>query len=351
MARLLLSSIMLLSVSRFSSAFAPATRRFSRNAMSLAASDSDFDDFSSKVAFMFPGQGAQFVGMCSEVCKDVPEAKALFDEASEILGYDLLEVCTEGPKEKLDSTVISQPAIFVASMAAVEKLKSEKGQEALDEATCAMGLSLGEYSALCFSGAISFADGVKITKARGEAMQAASDAVDTGMVSIIGLDSDTVKEVCKAASEKSGEKIQIANYLCKGNYAVSGASKACDVVAEIAKPDFKARMTVKLAVAGAFHTDFMAPAVAALEEVLADVEIKKPSIPVISNVDAKPHSDPDTIKKLLATQVTSPVLWENTMDLILGKDFEKACELGPGKVTSGILKRFSKKAECTNVEV
>eukprot|EP00526_Cylindrotheca_closterium_P013865 CAMPEP_0113625214 /NCGR_PEP_ID=MMETSP0017_2-20120614/13023_1 /TAXON_ID=2856 /ORGANISM="Cylindrotheca closterium" /LENGTH=351 /DNA_ID=CAMNT_0000535319 /DNA_START=72 /DNA_END=1127 /DNA_ORIENTATION=+ /assembly_acc=CAM_ASM_000147 len=351
MARLLLSSIMLLSASRFSSAFAPATKSFSRNAMKLAASDNDFDDFSSKVAFMFPGQGAQFVGMCGEVCKDVPAAKALFDEASEILGYDLLEVCTEGPKEKLDSTVISQPAIFVASMAAVEKLKEEKGQEALDEATCAMGLSLGEYSALCFSGAISFADGVKITKARGEAMQAASDAVDTGMVSIIGLDSDTVKEVCKAASEKSGEKIQIANYLCKGNYAVSGAAKACDVVAEIAKPDFKARMTVKLAVAGAFHTEFMAPAVSALEEVLADVEIKKPSIPVISNVDAKPHSDPDAIKKLLATQVTSPVLWENTMDLILGKDFEKACELGPGKVTSGILKRFSKKAECSNVEV
>ena len=122
---------------------------------------------------MFPGQGAQFVGMCESVCNDVPAAKALFDEASEILGYDLLQVCTEGPKEKLDSTVISQPAIFVASMAAVEKLKHESGQEALDAATCALGLSLGEYSALCFADAISFADGVKITKARGEAMQAA----------------------------------------------------------------------------------------------------------------------------------------------------------------------------------
>ena len=132
---------------------------------------------------------------------------------------------------------------------------------------------------------------------------------------------------------------------------VSGSSKACEVVNEIAKPEFKARMTVKLAVAGAFHTDFMAPAVAALEEVLEGVEIKKPKIPVISNVDAKPHSDPDTIKKLLGTQVTSPVLWENTMDLVLGKDFEEAYELGPGKVTSGILRRFSKKAKCTNVEV
>ena len=254
MVKLLFSSMILLAASRLSSAFVPATRNFGRKASAIAASDNDFDDFSSKVAFMFPGQGAQFVGMCGEVVKDVPAAKALFDEASDILGYNLLEVCTEGPKEKLDSTAVCQPAIFVASMAAVEKLKQEQGQEALDEATVAMGLSLGEYSALCFSGALSFADGVKITKARGEAMQAASDAVDTGMVSVIGLASDKVKELCEAASEKSGSKIQIANFLCKGNYAVSGEASACDTVAEIAKPDFKARMTVKLAVAGAFHT-------------------------------------------------------------------------------------------------
>jgi [acyl-carrier-protein] S-malonyltransferase len=304
-----------------------------------------------QVSFMFPGQGAQFVGMCEDVVKDIPAAKALFDEASEILGYDLLEVCTAGPKEKLDSTVVSQPAIFVASMAAVEKLRQEQGQEAVDAATCAMGLSLGEYSALCFAGAISFADGVKVTKARGEAMQAASDAIDTGMVSVIGLSKDKVVELCEAASEKSGEKIQIANLLCDGNYAVSGQMKACDAVAEIAKPDFGARMTVKLAVAGAFHTDFMAPAVASLEEVLKGVEIKKPRIPVISNVDAKTHSDPDTIKALLSKQVTSPVLWENTMASMLENGFERAMELGPGKVTAGVLKRVDKKAKCENVEV
>jgi len=317
----------------------------------LAASDNDFDGFSPKVAFMFPGQGAQFVGMCEEICNEVPAAKSLFDEAKEILGYDLLQICVEGPKETLDSTEVSQPAIFVASMAAVEKLKMDKGPEALDAATCAMGLSLGEYSALCFAGAISFADGVKITKARGEAMQAASDAVNSGMVSVIGLSSEKVSEICEAASEKSGESVRIANYLCNGNYAVSGSTKACDVVAEIAKPEFKARMTVKLAVAGAFHTDFMAPAVSALEEVLDTIDIQKPRIPVISNVDAKPHSDPNTIKKLLATQVTNPVLWENTMNSILTDDFERAVELGPGKVTAGILKRFSRTAECENIDV
>jgi [acyl-carrier-protein] S-malonyltransferase len=239
---------------RLTFAFVPAASTLRATRSALFSSDSDFDEFSAKIAFMFPGQGAQFVGMCADVVKEVPAAKALFDQAKEILGYDLLQVCTEGPKEKLDSTVISQPAIFVASMAAVEKLRQEQGQEAVDSATCAMGLSLGEYSALCFAGALSFEDGVKITKARGEAMQAASDAVDSGMVSVIGLDSDKVKELCLMASEKSGEQVQIANYLCKGNYAVSGASKACDSVTELAKPEFKARMTVKLAVAGAFHT-------------------------------------------------------------------------------------------------
>jgi [acyl-carrier-protein] S-malonyltransferase len=354
-------AMFLLSASRVSrvAAFSPASvRSFGRKVLkasssdtSLQTSDTDFDGFSSKTAFMFPGQGAQFVGMCGDVCETVPAAKALFDQASEILGYDLLQVCLDGPKEKLDSTAVAQPAIFVASMAAVEKFKQDAGPEAVNAATCAMGLSLGEYTALCFADAISFADGVKITKARGEAMQAASDAVDSGMVSVIGLDKEKVAELCAAASEKSGESIRIANFLCNGNYAVSGGSGACATLCEIAKPEFKARMTVKLAVAGAFHTDFMAPAVAALEQVLADVEIKKPRIPVISNVDAMPHSDPDTIKKLLATQVTSPVLWENTMNLMLASGFESAYELGPGKVTAGILKRFDKTAPCTNIEV
>ena len=297
---------------------------------------------------MFPGQGAQFVGMCADVCQTYPAAKALFDEASEILGYDLLEKCIHGPKELLDTTTVSQPAIFVASMAAVEQLKATSPQTV---PTVAMGLSLGEYSALCYAGALSFADGVRITKARGEAMQAASDAVDSGMVSVIGLDSDTVKKLCIMASETSGTKVEIANYLCTGNYAVSGATEACNAVIALAKPEFKARMTVKLAVAGAFHTDFMKPAVATLEQVLEGITFHKPRIPVISNVDAKPHSDPAVIKQLLATQVTSPVMWEATMESIIAGGLEKAYELGPGKVTAGILKRFDKSLECENIEV
>lgn len=354
MARIMMSVLLLLAtrqcgVSAFSS-MRPAFKRVAPSPLFMS-SDSDFEGYSSAVTYMFPGQGAQFVGMCADVCEEVPAAKALFDQASEILGYDLLERCKDGPKETLDSTEVSQPAIFVASMAAVEKLKQEKGEDAVSDATCAMGLSLGEYSALCFAGALDFADGVKITKARGEAMQAASDAVESGMASVIGLSKEVVAEICEAAAEKSGESVQIANYLCNGNYAVSGSSKAVDVVAEIAKPEFKARMVVKLAVAGAFHTDFMKPAVSSLEDVLSGIDIKKPRIPVISNVDAKPHSDPETIKKLLATQVTSPVLWEESTQNILASGFERAVELGPGKVCAGILKRTSKKAQCENVEV
>merc|ERR1719453_586202 len=184
----------------------------------------------------------------------------------------------------------------------------------------------------------------------GEAMQAASEACESGMVSVIGLDSDTVGQLCEKASEQSGEKIGIANFLCPGNYAVSGGKAACAKVAEIAKPEFKARMTVPLAVAGAFHTDFMGSAVEELAKILEDVEIKKPKIPVISNVDAQPHSDPEVIKSILTKQVTSPVLWENTISSMMEREFEQGYELGPGKVVAGIVKRINKGAAMINVE-
>jgi len=302
------------------------------------------EQVSYKTAFLFPGQGAQSVGMCKELVDECPAAKELFDKAGAILGYDLLDKCVNGPKEELDTTAVSQPAIFVASMAAVEKLKQDQGAAVVEEATVAMGLSLGEYSALCFAGALDFEDGVRITKARGEAMQAAADAVDSGMVSVIGLDSEKTAALCKKASEDSGKTVQIANYLCKGNYTVSGDKEACAKLVEIAKPEFKARMAVALAVAGAFHTDFMAPAVEKLKTALAAADIKTPRIPVVSNVDSKPHFDSEDIKDILARQVTAPVLWEQQMQAMVAGDFGKGFELGPGKVIAGILKRISKDA-------
>jgi len=308
----------------------------------------EFDSVKPGTVFMFPGQGAQAIGMGVEVAKEVPAAAQLYAKAKDILGYDLLEI---DDKAKLDTTAVSQPAIFVASMAAVEKLRaSEGGEDIINSANVAAGLSLGEYTALAFAGAISFEDGVRITKARGEAMQAAADASSSGMVSVIGLDKEKTAEVCAAAAEATGKPIAIANFLCNGNYACSGAMEAVDKVVEIAKPDFKARMAVKLAVAGAFHTDFMAPAVATLGEVLESVEVTKPRIPVISNVDAKAHSDPAVIKEILTKQVTGPVQWETTMNNLLAGGMEKAYELGPGKVLSGIMKRINKKFVVENIE-
>jgi len=171
------------------------------------------------------------------------------------------------------------------------------------------------------------------------------------MVSVIGLDSEQTEELCAAASEQSGKLVRIANYLCKGNYTVSGDKAACDKLVEIAKPQFKARMAVPLAVAGAFHTDFMAPAVDKLKEALSGVDLKSPRIPVVSNVDASPHSDPEELKEILLKQVTSPVMWETQAKALIAAGFETGYELGPGKVIAGIMKRIDKDAagKITNI--
>ncbi|CAI9768483.1 unnamed protein product [Fraxinus pennsylvanica] len=317
---------------------------------STVVDDALFKDYKPSRAFLFPGQGAQAVGMGVEAQK-VPAAAELYKRANDILGFDLLDVCVNGPKEKLDSTVLSQPAIYVTSLAAVEVLRARDGGQAIInsvDVTC--GLSLGEYTALAFAGAFSFEDGLKLVKLRGEAMQDAADAAKSAMVSIIGLDSEKVQQLCDAANQEVDEadKVQIANFLCPGNYAVSGGLKGIEAVEAKAK-SFKARMTVRLAVAGAFHTSFMDPAVSRLEAALASTELRTPKIPVISNVDAQPHADPDTIKKILARQVTSPVQWETTVKTLLTKGVEKCYELGPGKVIAGIVKRVDKGADIENI--
>ncbi|KAK1271430.1 hypothetical protein QJS04_geneDACA005973 [Acorus gramineus] len=356
--------------------------RVSMSAMSVgstavsAVDDVLFSDYKPSSAFFFPGQGAQAVGMGKDA-QGVEAAAELFRKANAILGFDLLDVCANGPKEKLDSTVISQPAIYVTSLAAVEVLRSrDGGQNIIDSIDVTCGLSLGEYTALAFAGAFSFEDGLRLVKLRGEAMQDAADAANSAMVSVIGLDSEKVQLLCDAANEEvdENEKVQIANFLCPGNYAVSGGVKGVEAVEAKAK-SFKARMTVefalqlivedwykiklcrnvfksitvRLAVAGAFHTKFMEPAVSRLEAALAATEICSPRIPVISNVDAKPHANPDIIKKILASQVTSPVQWELTVKTLLGKGLKKSYELGPGKVIAGIVKRVDRGAEIENI--
>jgi [acyl-carrier-protein] S-malonyltransferase len=297
-----------------------------------------------RIAFLFPGQGAQTLGMGRQPYQTVLAAKQLFDEASEVLGYDLADVCWNGPAERLNSTAVSQPAIFVASLAALEALKAnDPNTVAACQATA--GLSLGEYTALVFAGALSFRDGLCVVQRRGEAMQAAADANPGGMVSVLLLDQAQVENLCDRA--RNGGTLQIANLLCPGNVVVSGSKDACDTAEQLAQE--MGGRTVRLTVAGAFHTTLMKPADDALATALGEVEIRPPRLPVWSNVDAQPHTDPAEIRQLLVRQVVQPVLWEQTLRNLLADGCDRFYEIGPGRVLAGLLKRVQRKADCQNI--
>lgn len=298
----------------------------------------------SRIALFFPGQGAQHVGMGRRIAQQYPKARELYDRASEILGFDLATLCFEGPAEELDSTVISQPALFVTSLAALEKLRADSPEIVL-ACEMAAGLSLGEYTALVFAGSMSFEDGLRVVKRRGEAMQAAADATPSGMVSILLLDRPQVEQICEEAAAHG--PIRIANYLCPGNLVVSGENAACERAAELAMA--AGGKAIPLAVAGAFHTEIMRPADESLAEVLAEVELRSPEIPVVSNVDAQVHSDPEEIRQLLIRQVLNPVRWEDSINLMLGEGCTDFYEVGPGKVLKGLLRRISRKTSCTTI--
>ncbi len=300
----------------------------------------------SNVAFLFPGQGAQTVGMARELVTNVPAAKAMFDQASEVLGYDLAELCISGPAESLNTTDHSQPAIFVASLAALEALRQENA-DLVESCSATAGLSLGEYTALVFAGVLTFEDGLRVVQQRGLAMQAAAELTQSGMVSVVGLETEQVESLVEQVRQE-GEVLQLANYLCPGNIVVSGHSGAC---ARIEGPasEAGARMVMPLAVAGAFHTPLMEPAVEKLTAVLENVTLHSPRIPVISNVDAQPHTDPEEIRELLVQQVVSPVRWEDSINKFLTDGTEKFYEIGPGRVLRGLLKRIARKVPCENI--
>jgi [acyl-carrier-protein] S-malonyltransferase len=298
---------------------------------------------SKKTAFLFPGQGAQSVGMGRPMIDLLPAACKLFVEANELLGFDLLDVCLNGPEERLNATDVSQPAIYVASLAALESLKASD-PVAIENCVATAGLSLGEYTALVFAGAMSFQDGLRVVQCRGKAMQAAAESSPSGMVSIIGPDVAQVAELVNQA--KSAGKIELANFLCPGNTVVSGDLAACAAIEKVAEE--KGARTIRLAVAGAFHTELMKPADEKLREILETIEMKTPRIPVWSNVDAKPHSDPAEIRALLVKQVLQPVRWEETMRNLLADGVEQFYEIGPGRVLAGLLKRVNRKIDCRN---
>ena len=299
-------------------------------------------------AVLFPGQGAQFVGMADVWCEEYPPALAIFERASAVLGYDLLEICRRGPAERLSTTAVSQPAILVTSLAMLELLRSQPdsplGGGASQPATA--GLSLGEYTALVHAGGLDLESAVRVVDVRGRAMQACADANPGGMVAVLGLDRDQVAGVCDEA--RSDGVLGVANVLCPGNIVVSGSREACERVPAAASAA-GAMKCVPLDVAGAFHTSLMEPAREQLAAVLAEVDLRPPQIPVVSNVDARPHTDPEEIRGLLARQVCGVVEWQASMEYLLSTGVGPLWEVGPGRVLRGLLKRIDRKRPCHGV--
>jgi [acyl-carrier-protein] S-malonyltransferase len=302
-------------------------------------------DQGGKSAFLFPGQGAQFVGMGKELYAELPAARELFDRAGEILGFDLKQICFEGPAEALEATDVSQPAILVASLAALESLKATQ-PEVVAGVSGSAGLSLGEYTALVLAGAMDFETALRVVRQRGRLMQEAAVASPSGMSSILGLDEAKVDEVLAKVAPTG--RLWKANMLGPGNIVVSGEKSA---LAGLEAPALEAgaMKVIPLAVAGAFHSPLMKPADEKLAAVLASANIQAPQLPVYANVDTSIHTTPDEIRSRLVNQVTGGVLWEGCIRRMLADGYTRFYEIGPGRVLTGLLKRIDRKVPCETI--
>lgn len=299
-------------------------------------------------AFLFPGQGAQTVGMGKCLHEAFPAAKAMFDRAEAATGLPLAKLCFEGPEEELAKTNICQPAIFTMSAAVLAAMETVLGTEkfqALQPGFLA-GLSLGEYTALYAAGVIDFESGVKLVARRGALMQDAATAVPSGMVAIIGLDEAKANELCQAAAQ--GEVLSCANFNCPGQIVISGQTEACKRAETMAK-DFGASGATALKVAGAFHSAIMKPAADGLSAALAGVEFRPAKATVISNVTALPHGSGEDIKKLLVQQLTAPVRWQQSCEYLKAQGVTDTLEIGPNKVLMGMMRRIDRAVKVTPV--
>jgi [acyl-carrier-protein] S-malonyltransferase len=298
-----------------------------------------------KTAILFPGQGAQQVGMGADVAAASAQAARVFAWASDVLGFDLLELCTNGPAERLEATDIQQPAILVASIAYLEGLRELGDAAILDGAEATAGLSLGEYTALYFAGSLAFEDAVRLVRRRGQLMQQAAESSPSGMVSLIGADESKAQALCAAAAE--GEVLVPANYNCPGQIVLSGSKGACERAASRAE-EFGCK-AVPLKVAGAFHSPLMQPAADGLARTLAETQIHAPRVAVLSNVTTQPHADPASIRRLLTEQLTQPVRWHACMERLLQDGFDTFVEVGPNRVLAGLMRKIDRKARTINV--
>jgi len=283
-------------------------------------------------AYVFPGQGAQFVGMGKDLYEKSAEAKELFEKANEILGFSITDLMFEGTDEDLKQTKVTQPAVFLHSVILAKTLGDDFKPD------CVAGHSLGEFSALVAAGAMAFEDGLTLVSKRALAMQKACEAEPSTMAAILGLEDDVVEQTC---AEIEGVVVA-ANYNCPGQLVISGSVPAID--AAIAKfTELGAKRALKLPVGGAFHSPLMEPARVELEEAIKSTAFTSPVCPIYQNVDALPQTDPEVIKKNLIEQLTAPVKWTQTVKNMLADDVDSFVEVGPGKVLQGLVKKVNRK--------
>lgn len=277
---------------------------------------------------VFPGQGAQYTGMGKDLYDNHVEVREMMERANEILGFRLTDIMFEGTAEELKQTKVTQPAVFLHSVAMAKALEAKPDAVA--------GHSLGEFSALVVSGALAFEDGLRLVSKRAQAMQACCEAVEGGMAAILALSDEQVEQIC---AETEGVVVA-ANYNCPGQLVISGEKAAVEAACVKAK-EAGARRALPLPVGGAFHSPLMEPAREELEKAIAEAPFRTPSCPIYQNVDAMPHTDPEEIKQNLIAQLTAPVRWTQIVQQMLADGVEQVTELGPGTVLQGLVKKVS----------
>jgi [acyl-carrier-protein] S-malonyltransferase len=292
-------------------------------------------------AYLFPGQGSQFIGMGKDLAEANKSVQQRFDEADSILGYSLTDIMFNGPEEKLKQTEFTQPAIFLHSVALFESLGIKPDMTA--------GHSLGEFSAIVAAGAMTFEDGLKLVSLRGQLMQKAGEENPGSMAAIIGMDDEIVEIICDEATTQTFKPVVPANYNSPGQIVISGDPKAVEEAVELAKGR-GCRLAKILPVSGAFHSELMQPAYDGLKEKLKDVTFRKPECPVYSNYTAKPTIRPEEIAENVLNQLLNPVRWTQTLKNMHDDGADEFIEVGPGKVLQGLVKRTLKNVEISGYE-
>ena len=291
-------------------------------------------------AFVFPGQGAQFVGMGKDLYENNPVAKEMFDKANEILGFNITDLMFNGTDEDLRQTKVTQPAIFLHSVILAKTMGDDFNPDMV------AGHSLGEFSALVAAGALSFEDGLRLVSARAQAMQKACEKTPSTMAAVLALPDAKVEELCASVTEGV---VVPANYNCPGQIVISGSIEGVD--AACAKMlEAGAKRALKLKVGGAFHSPLMEPARAELADAIAHTDFHAPKCPVYQNVNAEPQTDPETIKKNLIAQLTAPVRWTQTIQNMIAAGADTFVEVGPGAVLQGLVKKMSSEVATSGIQ-